>query len=177
MLSTRSALAEVKRALAALQAQVEGETVAVVDGRTADVLATSGAGADAFWEAFRQLGCFRLDWGNWDGTLLAEERVQIACNCGRHFIGAFLIHRRWILMAIACMPLVSVHDASELLVTTGEAAVARALRALEVFLPFDPDARHASPVDPGRGGSGGSSAPAELGIPVSWVRRRLFGER
>jgi hypothetical protein len=93
--------------------------------------------------------------------LLTSGRARVDCQCGAHALDAYLFHNRWILIVLANGPLV----------TGTDKIVGHALEVLKRLLPARPVRRSSAP-PAGSGPAGGGQGPAELGIPVWWIRKR-----
>jgi hypothetical protein len=150
------ALGEVKALLTALKVGIEASAAGVFDTRRGDMHASSEMTLAAFWDAFGVRDCWDVDWGDWDRELLASNRARVSCGCGVHSVRAFLVHDRWVLLVLAGGPLM----------TGAETVISHALKILVHLLPRGRAGRSAPPRPGGAG-------PAELGIPVWWVRRRI----
>jgi hypothetical protein len=85
-----------------------------------------------------------------------------------------MVDRRRILMILARKPLIRPEGQNPLVTEWPESGV-RTMRGMlaQCLRQFDEEqAAIEAPFGHPRGGGGGGVAPAELGIPVSWVRRR-----
>jgi hypothetical protein len=153
--------AEIRALLEALKAGIEAKVVGIFDGARAWLHSSSEKSPGTFWSGFNELGCLRADWGAWDRELLETGRARVDCQCGAHAIDAFLFHNRWILIVLA----------NGDLVTGAETVILHALDVLKQLLPARPIRRSSAP-PAGSGPAGGGQGPAELGIPVWWIRKR-----
>jgi hypothetical protein len=150
--------------LTALKEGIDAAAIGVFDGRRGDMHASSEMTLAAFWDTFSANDCWDVDWGDWDRELLTAKRAAVSCGCGGHSVLAFLIHDRWALLVLARGSLI-----------TGAGAVV--VTAVKILTRLLPATRSKGSVLPPYGGGrgGGGSGPAELGIPVWWVRRRTAG--
>ncbi len=109
------------------------------------------------WEAFGGLGCIDLAWPGWNDWYLVLKRDQQAettCTCGaEHRVRGFLLHDRWVLLAVT----------PAVLAPQAPAALLSALRALGEKLPpgRSAPAFELPDVDPLGGGQS----------PLFWVRK------
>ena len=152
-------LEELDAMLVSFSDGIESRAVGLLDLERNEITAASTQPVSAFWQAFHGLGCLGLQWATWYGTLRAEKMSGVDCTCGRHVALSFLIHERWVMIVLTSGPIVA----------RGEDVIAKVLRILTQVLPRGgarPDGQ------PPPHNSGGSSGPAELGIPIWWARRR-----
>ena len=153
--------AEIRALLEALKTGIEAKVVGIFDGARSWLHSSSEKSPGTFWSGFNELRCLRADWGDWDRELLETGRARVDCQCGAHAVDAFLFHNRWILIVLA----------NGSLVTGAETVIFHALDVLKQLLPARRVRR--SPAPPaGSGPGGGGQGPAELGIPVWWIRKR-----
>jgi hypothetical protein len=153
--------AEIRALLEELKPGIEAKVVGIFDGARSWLHSSSEKSPGRFWAGFNELGCLRADWGDWDRELLESGRARVDCQCGAHALEAFLFHDRWILIVLANGPLV----------VCAETVILHALDVLKELLPARPPRRSAAP--PAGGGPGGGQGPAEVGIPVWWIRKRM----
>ena len=141
--------------LKSLKGRIDAMVVGILDGASGRLFASSEASAGSFWKTVDRLACMPDDWGEWDIHLLGGTYARIDCDCGSHRAEAFTIHDRWILFAVLTGSLVA----------DGDNMIQGAIGKLRRLLP---ESESDGPGPAGRTG-GGSSGPAELGMPV-WVR-------
>jgi len=160
---------EVKALLDAVKDGVEATAVGIIDGGRGWLHLSSERSPGSFWAAFTRLDCLRGAWGEWDQELLASGAAGILCRCGGHSVQTRMVHTRWILVVLCEGPLVA----------GAEKVVEHAAQVLQGLLPLGLPPQSSEPPDeggpvggPGGGPGGGGQGPAELGIPVAWIRRR-----
>ncbi|HEY7373419.1 MAG TPA: hypothetical protein VIF57_14765 [Polyangia bacterium] len=151
--------AEIKALLESLKTGLDAALVGIFDGARAWLHASSESSPGAFWAALQDMPCLQTDWGEWDRELLESAHARVDCRCASHRLEAFMFHRRWILIVAAAGPLVGGADK----------VIAHAIEILKRLLPAARAGR-SSPAPAGGGSGGGSQGPAELGIPVWWIR-------
>jgi hypothetical protein len=152
---------EIKELLIAVKDGIEATIAGVIDGARGWLQASTARSPGRFWAAFTDLDCLRGEWGDWDQELLTSGAAGLVCRCGAHSVQTRMIHNRWIFVVLCDGPPVP----------GAETVVEHAAQVLQGLLPSGapPD----SPADPSDGGAGrGGPAPAELGIPLAWIRRR-----
>jgi hypothetical protein len=153
--------AEVKALLKELKAGLEATVVGIIDGGRGWLHSSSERSPGTFWAAFTGLDCLQGEWGDWDQELLASGAAGVMCRCGAHAVRTVMIHTRWIFVVLSEGGLVAGADK----------VIDQATQVLKGLLPSGhPPASPDTPVDGGP--SGGGPAPAELGIPIAWIRRR-----
>lgn len=152
---------EIKALLEAVKDGLEATVAGVIDGGRGWLQASSERSPGTFWAAFTRLDCLRGEWGEWDQELLASGAAGVVCRCGAHSVQTTMFHERWIFVVLC----------EGELVPGAEKVVEHATNVLRDLLPPSPPP--GSPESQGDGGaSGGGPAPAELGIPIAWIRRR-----
>jgi hypothetical protein len=152
--------AELRAVLAALKDGIEATAVGVLDGARSWLHASSEASPGTFWAEFNGLHCLRPDWDSWEATLLATGRARVDCTCGRHVVQSFSVRGLWVVIVLA----------TDALAAAAEEVVTQALPTIARLLPTaGAKPGPAAPVG-GAGGSGGAG-PAELGIPVWWIKK------
>jgi hypothetical protein len=152
---------QVRALLQAVKDGLEATVVGVIDGGRGWLQVSSERSPGTFWAAFTNLDCLRGEWGEWDRELLEAGAAGIVCRCGAHSVQTTMIHNRW-LFVVLC---------EGALVPGAEKVVEHAVQVLQGLLPSGSPPE--SPASPGDGGpSGGGQPPAELGIPIAWIRRR-----
>jgi hypothetical protein len=151
--------------LAASKARSEAIAIAVVHVETARPLATSEAGPASFVAALAGIDCLEVSWGEVVDDVLIQRWVQLKCSCGGHAAHVFKLRGPWMLLVL--MGLGPGHRSTTILrVYESYHGTVEVLDRYLAQLEADPPPRHP------RGGGGGGAAPAELGIPVWWVRQR-----
>jgi len=154
--------AEVKALLKELKAGLEATVVGIIDGARGWLHSSSERSPGTFWAAFTGLDCLQGEWGDWDQELLASGAAGVMCRCGAHAVRTVMIHTRWIFVVLSEGGLVAGADK----------VIEHAIQVLKDLLPSGPPPESPdSPVDGGASG-GGQAPPAELGIPIAWIRRR-----
>jgi hypothetical protein len=153
---------EIKALLEELKAGIEATVAGVFDGTHAWLHASSESSPGTFWAAFNDATCLRADWHEWDMELLADGSARVECQCGAHTLQAFMLHKRWVLIVLAGGPLVP----------GARTIIDHALEVLKQLLPVLPARRSPAPPIGGAPPRGGGHGPAELGIPVGWIRKR-----
>ena len=157
----------VTRLLASFKSSTDAYDVATFNGWRGRTHVPADTTSPAqLWDTIGDLACLEVDWSPFKIRLVRSGESEVACRCGAHFVTAFLICRRWTLLVLGRQTLAT--PLSELLPirnTTIE-KLARLLPHLEEGerITVEP-----LPGDP-RGG-GGTAGPAELAIPLWWVRR------
>ena len=150
---------QVQSAIDALRVGTGATAIAVFDDDEARIHASTTVPATAFWNAFGEIPCMRVDWQEWYRKLRTVGQQRVTCSCaGRHSVQGILVHERWVLLMVA----------SQALEPRSDFFVSSAAKVLADLLPR---ARSRGGPVGFRGPSGGGSAPAELGIPVWWVRK------
>jgi hypothetical protein len=174
-LTHRGSLGTVKQVLDGFRSRVRASTAAVLDGRRVSLPVVAETSFSPFWDGVDSLPCINFQlWGLARRALASGARESV-CTCGGHFVGMFAIRRsilgrHWILAVVARKSLLRPPNESDLVVTVAESAVAQTIAALAKLLDEpDTDGTDPPPNDP-RGG-GGSAGPAELAIPLWWVRK------
>ena len=153
--------AAVTRTLDAFKAGVDAYDLAAFDGWHGRTHLPDATSPGELWDAIRKLACLETDWNPFKSNLVRVGESEVGCRCGAHFVTGFLIQRRWSLIVFGRQSLAK----SELVPIR-----MRTMEKLARLLPhLDEDTAEPSPGDP-RGG-GGTAGPAELGIPLWWIRR------
>jgi hypothetical protein len=161
-LSRDPGAAELRAVLAALKEGVDATAVGVLDGARAWLHASSEGSPGAFWAELNVLECLHPDWDKWEATLMATGRARVDCSCGRHFVQSFGVRGLWVVIVLA----------TDRLAVAADQVVTHALPKIARLLPTA--GAKPSPASPagGSGGGGGSDPePAELGIPVWWIKK------
>jgi hypothetical protein len=151
--------AKINAVLEALKTGIDAIVVGIFDGGRGWLHASSEKSPGTFWDSFHEIPCLEADWGDWDRELLASAYARVDCRCGTHRIEAFMFHKRWILIVLS----------ASRFVVGADRVVAHVLEILKHLLPAAPVGRLPSP-PVGGGSTGGGQGPAELGIPVWWIR-------
>jgi hypothetical protein len=152
---------EVKALLKELKGGLEATVVGVIDGARGWLHVSSERSPGTFWSAFTGLDCLRGEWGDWDMELLASGAAGVICRCGAHAVRSVMIHKRWIVVVLS--------DGG--LVAGADTVIEHAVKVLQDLLSSGPPPELPDPPADG-GPGGGGQAPAELGIPLAWIRRR-----
>ena len=116
--------------------------------------------ASTFWQAFDDMVCMPTDWADWDLELLGSGYARVDCECGAHRAEAFTVHDRWIMIVLVPRSLAFAQN-----------HIDHAVDRLKSLLPDSHLQRWPSGSTGGQAGGGGPG-PAELGIPISWKRKR-----
>ena len=155
--------AEIKPLLLALKGGIEATVVGIIDGAHGWLRVSSEPSPGTFWAAFNDRTCLQGTWDDWDRELLASGSAGIVCRCGGHAVQAFAFNKRWILVVLGEGPLI----------TGADKVIEHALKVLKGLLPTGTPASSSDPpAGSGSGGGGGGQGPAELGIPLAWIRKR-----
>ena len=153
--------------LSALVERVDAVGVGIYDPGEDQLVAAKELPPALFSEVFSALECFEGGWGDWERTLVDDGESHVRCACGRHALELFLINGYWVLVVLTEEPFLS--DAAAII------AQFRWLLAQLLPRPERPNRRvPEGPMTPppAGGGPGGTPPPAELRLPLSWVRRR-----
>ena len=154
--------AEIKALLEALKGGIEATAVGVLDGARAWLHASSENSPGTFWAELNVLACLRPDWDSWEKDLMRLGRARVDCRCGRHFVESFSIRGLWVVIVLG----------TDALAAGAEQVVMHALPILARLLPAAGSKTSPAPPAGGSGGGDGGQGPAELGIPVWWIRKQ-----
>ena len=150
----------IKALLRELKHGIEAEVVGLIDGARGWLHASSERSSFGFWASFHDPPCLQGVWDEWDRELLASGSAGIVCRCGEHAVRAVVFSKRWILIVMSDGPLVAGADT----------VIEHAINVLKGIVPTASEPPSTEP--PAEGGSSdGGEGPAELGIPIAWIRK------
>ena len=153
--------AAVTRTLDVFKATVDAYDVAAFDGWHGRTHLPDTTPPTELWDAIGKLACLAIDWSPFKSNLVRVGESEAVCRCGAHFVTGFLIHRRWSLIVFGRQSLAT----NELIPIR-----TRTMEKLGRLLPHL-DENTAEPLPGDSRGGGGTAGPAELAIPLWWVRR------
>ena len=147
---------EIGRMLAAVKEASGAMVVGLFDCDLARLHASSEAREADFWKVFSGLQCLNLDRQQWHRDLQIQGRAWVSCNCEiGHAVQGVLFNDRWALVLLENGPLEP----------TASSVILSAIPPMADLLPLNRVRRK-------RGlRGGGEPTPAELGIPLWWLRR------
>jgi hypothetical protein len=156
----------VQKMLDDLKVGLEAIAVALIDEYEGKLRLSTETPPAGFWNAVSDLACLDVQWAHWNSELWRCEEHRVACGCGqRHELYGLGFHNRWILMIIGQgTPVPGVaRKESEWVVAQPEAVFSRVTRLLRYTLPSEGLMVRSS--------NGNGADPAEIAMPLWWVRR------
>jgi hypothetical protein len=153
---------QIQSAIDALKVGLGATAIALFDDDEARIYASTTVPVTDFWNAFGGIACLHVDWQEWYRKLRTVRQHQVTCSCpGGHSVHGILVHERWVLLMVA----------DETLDPMSDFLLSSAANVLAGLLPtVRSRGGPAGPAGP-RGPSGGGPGPAELAIPLWWLRK------